>query len=935
MNSPKFMLCVVLLLSLFQLSYAQITIDGTVTDSELIPINNALIEIIDRNDTLNYYSKYTNESGYFIISNITDIKFRKNNLPSDIITLRNYPNPFNPSTKIYYELPNSQKIEIRIYDILGREIKTLLNDFHRAGTYTLNWDGRNNWNNPVAAGVYFCSLKTKDQLKVHKMVLLDGGSKSSSPIMKKQNKLKETNNYSKVNDSFNFTLKVSGEDIISTEFSELNCASDTTLYLLIPRVIKRITIGISGGVVDIENFEMKIPKGAFDSNTELIIFERQSDEFDNDNTSKIIGIEGMPLSFNHSLDLKLIPYIEPSNESFITVGQDYEIPFLGTSELVYKFMETHDSSGVLYCKLPSHFNNSLNIKDKITSSYNQHKIYFSSKNGYSSKISYYKRFKVFAPTNTPLGFDFVASTVGNTFETNFDVVKSVGFDTVNINWPVEIYVKQLKPKLYDRVCVYVPTYGYKNMSIYVDERRIGALNWNSIREYAIGVARSYDIKEFFLPLEFTGKVNPARYWFHHALASWFEGKKSKSGDPYHPTDYFRWEDNGTKSDNRFAPFNGMQYGSYHARSVISHGGGMSSFIKYIDMNYGGKLIVNIYDLIREKNYHPIDAVKSFFDDSYLWWPDYISQLVDSKLYPFMELYSNLSHLHPEGEPLWHLYSDRYKFKNKNDTLKIFHDYGGVYSSAVSLSAKSYLIEWNREDIDTSRIMRIRLKESENTFFVYMANHTYGYWPMMLLGRGQTYSINISDLIRVANNGLLVLVTNSESEAPYNNRSKYKLEVKLEKPKSLPYNFAQVYFVGDGVYSGRPINAQFSYGDEGFGSFSGDDFSSTWDSTWSTVRDFGSITITVNPDDLVASYEVETTSIDSLWGNTHKLFIQGDNIPLQINEDNELEFESRGYDACSHVSVLTYEHIYDNGDVWKLTNFNCSETSWFWMRLRYK
>ena len=158
-----------LLISTLNLT-AQITINGTITDSELKPISNALVVIIDQDDTTNYYSTNTNESGFFSITIIfTDYVARKDIVPSNFIVLRNYPNPFNPSTIIYYELPKSENIEIKIYDILGREVRTLFSDFHKAGTYTLEWNGRNDWNSPVAAGVYFCRLKTKDNFIVHKI----------------------------------------------------------------------------------------------------------------------------------------------------------------------------------------------------------------------------------------------------------------------------------------------------------------------------------------------------------------------------------------------------------------------------------------------------------------------------------------------------------------------------------------------------------------------------------------------------------------------------------------------------------------------------------------------------------------------------------------------------------------------------------------------
>ena len=159
---------------------SQIKIDGNVTDAELNPVSNVLVEIIDEDDSTNVYFSNTNEQGYFTISVITGIETNLSQLPQDYIVLSNYPNPFNPSTVIYFELPKADNVEITIYDILGREVRELYNAFHEAGSDQIIWDGSNNWNSHVSAGIYFCRLKTKDQFKVNKMVLLDGGSNSVS-----------------------------------------------------------------------------------------------------------------------------------------------------------------------------------------------------------------------------------------------------------------------------------------------------------------------------------------------------------------------------------------------------------------------------------------------------------------------------------------------------------------------------------------------------------------------------------------------------------------------------------------------------------------------------------------------------------------------------------------------------------------------------------
>lgn len=89
------------------------------------------------------------------------------NLPSEYSLSTNYPNPFNPVTTIKYDIIGMQDVKVTIYDILGREVKTLVNEQQQPGSYTIKWDASN-----VSSGVYFYQLKTKDYTNTKKMILL-------------------------------------------------------------------------------------------------------------------------------------------------------------------------------------------------------------------------------------------------------------------------------------------------------------------------------------------------------------------------------------------------------------------------------------------------------------------------------------------------------------------------------------------------------------------------------------------------------------------------------------------------------------------------------------------------------------------------------------------------------------------------------------------
>jgi hypothetical protein len=99
---------------------------------------------------------------------ITDSKM----LPKEFALSQNYPNPFNPSTTINYDLPITGYVTLTVYDILGRRIKTLLNEVRPAGFHSAEWDARNDHNLPVPSGTYFVRMTSSKQSFVRKMLLL-------------------------------------------------------------------------------------------------------------------------------------------------------------------------------------------------------------------------------------------------------------------------------------------------------------------------------------------------------------------------------------------------------------------------------------------------------------------------------------------------------------------------------------------------------------------------------------------------------------------------------------------------------------------------------------------------------------------------------------------------------------------------------------------
>jgi len=88
-------------------------------------------------------------------------------IPEEFVLFQNYPNPFNPITTIRFIIPQSQFVSLKIFDMLGREIKTIVNGNKTPGTYEVNFDGSS-----LTSGVYFYRLQAGSFMETKKLVLI-------------------------------------------------------------------------------------------------------------------------------------------------------------------------------------------------------------------------------------------------------------------------------------------------------------------------------------------------------------------------------------------------------------------------------------------------------------------------------------------------------------------------------------------------------------------------------------------------------------------------------------------------------------------------------------------------------------------------------------------------------------------------------------------
>ena len=153
----------------------------SVSEREYVQLNSNLIKAdgtrkyryLDRNITVG-------ETYYF---KLEDVSLTGEKTQHDAITLfvtkpdeyklyQNYPNPFNPKTHIDYQLPDVSRVTIRIFNIIGQEVRTLVDETKTIGYHSVIWNGLDNFGTPVTSGIYYYRMETNSFVEVKKMLLL-------------------------------------------------------------------------------------------------------------------------------------------------------------------------------------------------------------------------------------------------------------------------------------------------------------------------------------------------------------------------------------------------------------------------------------------------------------------------------------------------------------------------------------------------------------------------------------------------------------------------------------------------------------------------------------------------------------------------------------------------------------------------------------------
>ena len=153
---------------------AEPLLEGRVRLSSGQPAEGVQVRLFDLTDLRRFVGTTTDEAGFFALSLQTFSTERGTALPTDFALGHNYPNPFNPSTIIPYQLPASGHVRLDVFNVLGQRLATLVDAERSAGAHTAQWDGTDAAGRAVGAGVYIYRLSSGGMTESRRMVLVDG-----------------------------------------------------------------------------------------------------------------------------------------------------------------------------------------------------------------------------------------------------------------------------------------------------------------------------------------------------------------------------------------------------------------------------------------------------------------------------------------------------------------------------------------------------------------------------------------------------------------------------------------------------------------------------------------------------------------------------------------------------------------------------------------
>ena len=665
------------------------------------------------------------------------------------------------------------------------------------------------------------------------------------------------------------------------------------------------TIGTTGGTIEIDDFSLTIPSGAFTSDQTIEVYASSDDQpFDQTQVTRSFRLIGLPDEISTPLRLSIKYDGVLSDESYIAYGALHYDYLVGDTTMVFNLWDASDSSGTLICELPLSFGISSQNPSGIASPLKNmdeipEALVLIGITGHKTHRTPHFNIKY------PIHLTSVnINDVGNLLEYDYSViVDSLHLSFEETDWHfsrIPVVIEQLYDKHggYSGFAAYIWQRNDES-TIQLNQKKLVEGHLNSVRIQAgqlllAGVTRSYD----------DAALSHAHLWFHMAITRWAECKFTDDAGYAYPELFHGKE---------LAPFDGIRAGATEdADTEFDHGIGMSAVIEYLvnDPRFGEQGLRDALERIwggSSATYALLNTVNAFVTE---WWPDFFKSYVGG------EIYGVGKDVFLAGANL----SGTWTIDDGNDTDSTFT------LNYPDLSAKLFKINLEYGSIDPAASLALDLSSEVSTPISVMLFGVEGnelkYWGhSTALGSTSLLVPDVKDLYDDGWRELLVVVVNCDVSDTYLEETEITLEMKvLSGPSNLEYTGCamdltnmHIYLLLDYQDPGEEdveieVNRGFD-SDYRTGSMTGNTFRANWEYEEQGTTYEGAIEATFigNPPTTITSLDFTQTKRTDQETRIDSLVMS--NVPITETWDGGCRIELQASAVCDYVDQLVITRGY--------------------------
>ncbi|MCB9247347.1 MAG: hypothetical protein H6613_01775 [Ignavibacteriales bacterium] len=614
------------------------------------------------------------------------------------------------------------------------------------------------------------------------------------------------------------------------------------------------SIGSEGGTISIDNFELQVPTGAFQNNSEIKISKSiEANLFSTNNVSDFFVIDGIPAEFDEPIKIKIKYSGILKDSSFIAIGENCFVSSLNNEAKSFRLLSARDSAGYLIAQIPPTVGNGL---EKSNSNYSIEADDLSFNLGAIAGYASYKSRGNHFLINFPSSVLTQAYDLADYLETAYNQFQSIGFSySRRTKWPVEVTVKVLENSVYGYSynSTWGDNYGYMEFNV----NKMGdaeELKVTAGHEFFHLVQSLYDPRNRFSK----SKFQSPHLWLDEASSVWSEAFFSGSGSSYVSPIF---------ASNAYEILNGAKTAGSDAQS---YGYGSASLIKYLTKNYDNSSLVDVY----EKIYNGESAFSAL--------GDVLPISVDMSWHPYLrslfsfELYKGDSFQPSSLMATAKIKSQNFTIKTAADSVKSFK------SSLPDLSATIFSIKNEFEKLNNNAKLEFTCKDWNFQLFKVNGSES----KFLASGRD---TLVLSNFKKIADEGyqIAVVLYNNDFDSPYNNTKSYEMEIKVKAAKTIQFIYFALAYTGNFTWT-TPEETTYSTYETGMSGV-----------VWDRNHQISSNRILVSQDSTSEYAQIKTTiglTLDDYENPTKILDYSFDRVDKSLHYNDTETFSTAGSGA---------------------------------------